>query len=122
MRSGIFLVFLLVLAFILVTYYVGTVSDSLAIGKAIQQVGFFLSGRTGAGTLGSAQDPSLPNTPVIPSWPNTITNPWPLPPGTTIEQSFPSALQGFGQNVVDGWTGAFQSMTATLAALGNHGG
>ena len=44
------LAFVLLLTIILVSYYVGTTTDTLAAGKVLQQVGFVFSGRKADGT------------------------------------------------------------------------
>ncbi len=46
-----FLAFVLLLAIILVSYYVGTATDTLAAGKVLQQVGFVFSGRKADGSV-----------------------------------------------------------------------
>ena len=47
---GVFLAFVLLLAIILVSYYVGTASDLLAGAKVIQQLAYFFSGRQSDGS------------------------------------------------------------------------
>lgn len=47
---GVFLAFILLLAIILVSYYVGTASDLLVGAKVIQQLGYVLSGRQSDGS------------------------------------------------------------------------
>lgn len=49
MKADLVLIFWILLILMLIVYYVGFVSDSLAFAKALQQVGYFLSGRTSAG-------------------------------------------------------------------------
>ena len=46
-----FLAFVLLLTIILVSYYVGTTTDTLAAGKVLQQIGFVFSGRTANGSV-----------------------------------------------------------------------
>lgn len=48
--SATFLAFVLLLAIILTSYWVGTASDTLALGKSLQQGFFALSGRKADGT------------------------------------------------------------------------
>lgn len=51
MKTDLTLLFFVMLFLILVVYYVGTVSDTLAFAKAGQQVGYFLTGRTSSGAF-----------------------------------------------------------------------
>lgn len=49
MKKDVFLIFLLLLAIILVVYFVGTSSDILTFAKLFQQLGYFMTGRTSDG-------------------------------------------------------------------------
>lgn len=49
MKGDVWLIFWILLILILIVYYVGFISDTLAFTKAIQQLGYFLTGRTSAG-------------------------------------------------------------------------
>jgi hypothetical protein len=55
MKEGLFLAFVLLLALILVVFYVGTASLLLTGAKAGQQVGYFLTGRTATGAYRGGQ-------------------------------------------------------------------
>ncbi len=46
---GVFFAFVLLLAIILVSYYVGTASDLYTGGKVIQQLAYFFTGRDSSG-------------------------------------------------------------------------
>lgn len=52
MKADIVFIFLLLLAFILVTYWVGTASDALALAKGGQQIIYYLQGRNPSGGWG----------------------------------------------------------------------
>lgn len=54
MQKDVFLIFLLLLAIILVVYFVGTSSDILTFAKLFQQLGYFLTGRTSDGRFANA--------------------------------------------------------------------
>lgn len=58
-RNDLALLFLLMLALILVVYYVGTASLLLTGAKVGQQLGYFLSGRDSSGRSGNPQTPSF---------------------------------------------------------------
>lgn len=54
MRTEALMLFALLVMIILVVYYVGTVSDTLAFAKVGQQLGYFLTGRDSQGRFANA--------------------------------------------------------------------
>ena len=54
MKADLLLLFFLMLLLLAVVYYVGFVSDTLVFTKAVQQVGYYLSGRTSSGQFANA--------------------------------------------------------------------